>query len=566
MKRLNCEKIGLMLVVFVAAIVLGGGSVNADFIFGEPTLLEPPNNSEFTVYGCSFSSDGLELYFSAGPYQGNAGGKVYGTRDIWDIWLSTRKTLNDLWEEPVNLGPNINSSENDYEPAISPNGLELYFVRECNTSYILAAKRPTKDAPWGSAVPLGPPVNSYLADCPEFSADGLSLYFGSNRPGGPGGSGDYDIWVSTRATTADPWSEPVNLGLTVNSTSVDECPSISADSRVLFFDSDRTGRWELRMTTRASKDDDWGPTINLGPNINRFSGQWDPEVSPDGSTLYFETSAQPGGYGHLWQAPIIPIVDFNGDEIVDIDDLLILIDDWGTSESLCDIGPMPWGDGIVDIQDLNILVSYWHTEFPDIPKPFPEPIPEPIVAHWALDETEGDIAVDSAGENNGTVYGEPLWQPTGGKVNGAMAFDGIDDYISIPLVLSVSASRFSVFVWVKGGAPGQVIFSQKGRSNWLGADVTNGSLMTELRFLLKPDQPLQSQAVITDGEWHRIGLVWDGSNRILYVDDVEVASDTYAQGSMFGDLQIGAGKDLESGSFWSGLIDDVRIYNRAIAP
>ena len=41
---------------------------NADFLFGVPTLLDPPINSEFTVYGCSFSSDGLELYLATGPY------------------------------------------------------------------------------------------------------------------------------------------------------------------------------------------------------------------------------------------------------------------------------------------------------------------------------------------------------------------------------------------------------------------------------------------------------------------------------------------------------------------
>jgi hypothetical protein len=125
---------------------------------------------------------------------------------------------------------------------------------------------------------------------------------------------------------------------------------------------------------------------------------------------------------------------------------------------------------------------------------------------------------------------------------------------------------FSVFAWVKGGMPSQVIFSQAGLSDWLGADTTNGSLMTELNFLFKPSLPLQSQTVITDGNWHRIGLVWDGSNRILYVDDVEVASDTYDKGYLFGDLQIGAGKNLEPGSFFSGLIDDVRIYDRAITP
>jgi hypothetical protein len=62
-------------------------------------------------------------------------------------------------------------------------------------------------------------------------------------------------------------------------------------------------------------------------------------------------------------------------------------------------------------------------------------------------------------------------------------------------------------------------------------------------------------------------LTWDGSNRILYVDDIEVAKDTQAQFSGSAkDLYIGVGKNLEPGSFFSGLIDDVRIYDRAVKP
>ena len=66
---------------------------------------------------------------------------------------------------------------------------------------------------------------------------------------------------------------------------------------------------------------------------------------------------------------------------------------------------------------------------------------------------------------------------------------------------------------------------------------------------------------------YRVGLTWDGSNRILYVDDMEVASETQTnvEGSE-GGLYIGTGKNLEPGSFWSGLIDDVRVYKRMIAP
>jgi hypothetical protein len=81
-------------------------------------------------------------------------------------------------------------------------------------------------------------------------------------------------------------------------------------------------------------------------------------------------------------------------------------------------------------------------------------------------------------------------------------------------------------------------------------------------------QPLGSQAIITDGLWHHIGFVWDGSRRSLYVDWVVVAKDTAAQTplkSSDGGLYIGAGKNLEVGTLFSGLIDDVRIYNKALS-
>jgi hypothetical protein len=133
---------------------------------------------------------------------------------------------------------------------------------------------------------------------------------------------------------------------------------------------------------------------------------------------------------------------------------------------------------------------------------------------------------------------------------------------------------FSVFAWVKGGAPGQVILSQAGAANWLMADSAGGALRTDLkepgttgRDPKPPGPPLISAAVITDGNWHRAGFVKDGINRILYVDDVQVARDTAVSlEAAGGDLYIGAGSGLEPGTFWSGLIDDVRIYNRAVSP
>jgi N-acetylneuraminic acid mutarotase len=252
-----------------------------------------------------------------------------------------------------------------------------------------------------------------------------------------------------------------------------------------------------------------------------------------------------------------PVLDFNGDGIVNAADMCIMVDYWGTDEPLCDIGPMPWGDGIVDVQDLIVLAEHL----------FEEPT---LVAYWPFDEAQGEIAYDNAGTCDGTLLGDPVWQPAGGMLAGALQFDGIDDYVETPFVLNPADGPFSVFAWVKGGAPGQVVLSQIGGANWLCTDSLEGNLMTGLSYpaggRIRP-QPLVSEFVITDGNWHRIGLVWDGSHRTLYVDDVVVAEDTQAklEGSD-GGLYISTGTAMEPGSFWSGLIDDVRIYYRVVKP
>jgi hypothetical protein len=299
--------------------------------------------------------------------------------------------------------------------------------------------------------------------------------------------------------------------------------------------------------------------MNLGPIVNSTSLDVAPVISPDGFTLYFG-STRSGGLGGTWgdmyQAPIIPIFDFNGDGIVDSADMVIMIDNWGTDNSLCDIGPTPLGDGIVDVDDLKVLAEHLFEEVND----------PTLIAHWALDEAQGDIAYNSATECDGTLMGNPLWQSDGGIVAGALQLDGVDDYVITDPVLNPAEGKFSVVAWIQGGAPGQVVISQLGGADWLMAN-SEDNLISELRSSGRNGSPILSQTNITDGQWHRIGLVWDGSNRTLYVDGVAVSQDTQDRldGSDSG-LYIGCGKGMESGTFWSGLIDDVRIYNRVVIP
>jgi Tol biopolymer transport system component len=560
MKKANSYKTTIVWCVVAGSILLvSGGTAWADFIFGEPTNLGPSVNSDKSERGLSISADGLSLFFDSDQPDGGD----------YDLYVATRETIDAPWEPAVNLGPIVNSpmTHNEAHPSISSDGLELYFSGQhwqpnatgYGQSDLWVTRRASLSDPWGVPQNLGSLVNTASNEAePSISADGLSLYFMSERSAG---QGQLDIWVTKRPTTNADWDVPVNLGAPVNSSGWECAPTISADGLILFFQSDRSGgegQLDIWMTRRTGTSDSWGEPVNLGSKINTSERDAVACVSPDGHSLYFSSWGWTPRIGRfdIWQAPIIPIVDFNGDGIVDILDLSAMIEYWGTDNELYDIGPGPLGDGIVDVQDLLVLAEYLE---PPVRTYFP-------IAHWALDETEGFTAKDSAGENDGVVVGIGVWQPAGGRVNGALEFTG-DYFITAKSAVSPADGPFSVFAWIKGGAPGQSIVSQAGSANWLAADGASGALMTELSKSGRTGSGLSSQTIITDGAWHRIAFTWDGANRRLYVDGVlaaEDAQDSLAPSS--GNVIIGAAKNMAPGTFWKGLIDDVRIYNRAVKP
>ncbi|UCG58586.1 MAG: hypothetical protein JSU70_03560, partial [Phycisphaerales bacterium] len=86
----------------------------------------------------------------------------------------------------------------------------------------------------------------------------------------------------------------------------------------------------------------------------------------------------------------------------------------------------------------------------------------PPVAHYKLDESIGTIAEDSAGDNHGTTYGGPVWLPTGGMMDGALSFDGVDDYVGLPIgsvIDSLTNCTFATWVdFANTGGPWQRIF------------------------------------------------------------------------------------------------------------
>ena len=356
--------------MFVLALCM---VAKADFTFGEPTNLGATVNSSSAEIDPCISADGLELYFHSDPPVG------YGNHDLW---VTRRPSPNDAWGMPINLGRTVNSSSFDGTPYISSDGLSLFSCSPrsggLGNADIWVTTRPTKTEAWGPPANLGPTVNTSPNEGhPYISANGLSLYLADvvapgETPTRSNGYGGGDIWVSTRQTSERMpegyWSEPTNLGAVVNSPAYDAAPCISSDGLMLFFHSSRTGGYgvhDIWVTRRKTPDDPWEEPVNLGPSVNTSLGDGGPALSADGKTLYFMSGATlTSGNFDLYQASIIPIVDLNGDGIVDSADMVIMVEHWGTDNSLCDIGPMPWGDGIVDVEDLIILAEQLFEEFP----------------------------------------------------------------------------------------------------------------------------------------------------------------------------------------------------------
>ena len=536
--------------VLVLALGLVTEVTKADFTFGEPVNLGAVVNSPKDEFGPDISADGLILYVATD----RPGGK-----GDTDVWISTRETKDDEWGSPVHLEGPLNTSYAIWEVGLTADGLQLYFsdgpfsaLMPGGHGYgdVWVATRSSTSESFGPPVNLPAIINSDHAGWADISPDGLELYITSHRFGSIGAC---DIWMAKRASKDSPWGSPVNLGSDVNSGLPDQTPDICYDGLTLFW-AQGVGPdgMDLWMARREDRSQPFGAAVALPDGVNTTVGEFGPCLSPDGTVLTF-SSNRPGGLGgfDLWQVSIEPVCDLNNDNKVDSADMHIMVDHWGENYPLCDIGPTPLGDGVVDIQDMIVLAEHLYR----------------LAARWKLDEKAGDIAPDSVGGHDGILYGEPLWQPAGGMKSGFLMLDGIDDYIETPFILDPSEGSFSVFAWVYCWMPGQVIISQKGESGgtWLGTN-PSGKLMAGLSDV--NFGALESESFITDVQWYHVGFVYDADtlHRRLYVDGILVAEDNSAVAGVPSNegLYIGASKNLEAGTFFSGMIDDVRIYKQAL--
>ena len=214
-----------------------------------------------------------------------------------DFYISYYDTMELNWGVAERMSEPLNSNGNEGAQTISHDGRLIIFTacgrnNEPTGCDLYMSVRRGKS--WSKPRNLGAPVNSvYWESFPSLSIDGYTLYFASNRKGGYGGT---DIWCCTLEEGR--WSEPKNLGPSINTPGNETSPYIHFDDKTLYFASDGhmgMGGSDLYMAKRVN-DSTWGEVKNIGYPINTPGDEVNLIVAPDGRTALF-SSDRFGGYG-----------------------------------------------------------------------------------------------------------------------------------------------------------------------------------------------------------------------------------------------------------------------------
>ena len=185
-----------------------------------------------------------------------------------------------------------------------------------------------------------------------------------------------------------------------------------------------------------------------------------------------------------------------------------------------------------------------------------------LVGWWRFDEGSGTVANDSSGNgNDGTFNGDPQW--AAGMLGGALEFDGTDDYVEVPDNESLHLwERFTLAAWIY-----QVESSSSRIIDKIGAGTANGPHLdthpgTKLRSC--SGTCISTAADHTLEEWHHVAVTFDEGDVKLYVDG-SIEAEGSAPSPLAGNsLPLRIGADSDGQSLFHGLIDDARVYNRAL--
>lgn len=199
----------------------------------------------------------------------------------------------------VNIGGGVNTEAMEYFPSLSADETQIYFTRKKDNSLttdedIYVAN--LVDNKYQNASPVNGPINTEENEGAHTIAPGgkYLLFTACNRKNEFYNTNSCDLYISKLIQNT--WGKPNNLGSPVNTSAWESQPSISADSKTLFFSSNRQGGyggldiWYTKMNEKGQFEE----PINAGPMINTPWDEDKPFLHPDGQTIYFVSNGHAG--------------------------------------------------------------------------------------------------------------------------------------------------------------------------------------------------------------------------------------------------------------------------------
>ncbi|MEX2232582.1 MAG: OmpA family protein [Cyclobacteriaceae bacterium] len=256
-------------------------------------------NSAYDEQNPVLSPDGQTLYFTIGNHPSNSGGK----KDPGDIWFSRKE--GSTWSSPVHGGSMLNDKAYNAVAGFSPEGHQLFLHGHYGSSGNVArtqgiAVSKHSGSGWSRPENISIPyfMNKSGILCGSLSADNSVLIFSAESYGTHGVD---DIYVSVK--DQGKWSEPKNLGSTINTQFQELSPSLSEDKTILYFSSNgRKGNGSFDIYSATRLDDTWtrwsGPE-NLGPQINSEGRELFYRFYPAIGFALYTTTKSSDGYGDL---------------------------------------------------------------------------------------------------------------------------------------------------------------------------------------------------------------------------------------------------------------------------
>lgn len=263
-----------------------------------PVPFEPRNlgsniNTQYDEYWPSLSADEKMLVYTRLLPIDASNPAFRGNRQE-DLYYSS--FMDGDWQAAKDVGPPLNTPDNEGAQSISGNGLLMVFTG-CmrNDGYGLCDiyYSENRNGKWTIPRNIGSAINSkYSEKQPSLSSDGRILYFSTDRPGG---LGKYDLWMSVRNDDRS-WGKPVNLGENINTEGFDQSPFIHPDNKTLYFSSTGwpgMGRYDIYLT-RKTTDSTWSEPVNLGYPINTHHSEQGLIVNSSANMAYFSSNRLSG--------------------------------------------------------------------------------------------------------------------------------------------------------------------------------------------------------------------------------------------------------------------------------